>query len=102
MPAVVAKQIVPNINEAVRQYARLKDQAAEIEAALKELRPVIETELALTPEHKAEFDGIQVALTVQSRENFNLKAAVEAFGKQALNPFISTSEFTVLRLKVKA
>jgi hypothetical protein len=90
--------LVPNIEETVREYARLKNEAAELETHLKRLRNVIEVALSGEPEHKATIAGIHLSLVEVERDNFNLKKAMEKLDGRVLRPYITTSRYTMLKL----
>lgn len=90
--------VVPNLDETVLEYARLKEEHAALEKTMKRLRNVIEVALAEQPEHRATIAGFRLALVPVERRSFDLKAALEKLDKRKLRPFISTSEYTQLRL----
>jgi len=93
-----ALSLVPNVEEAAQEYLRLKAQAAELEAAMKRLRNVLEVAVGESPDRRAEIAGVTFALVDVERENFNLKKALEKLDRRALRPFITTSRYTQLRV----
>jgi hypothetical protein len=91
-------ELVPNIEEAALEYMRLKAQAAELDAAMKRLRNVIEVAIAEEPEKRAVIAGFRFALVTVERDNFNLKKALEKLDGRVLRPYITTSRYTMLKV----
>lgn len=101
MPHALKKSpvaLIPNLDEAAAEYMRLKAQSAELEAALKRIRNVLEVAVGSAPEKRAEIAGFKFALVEVERDNFNLKKALEKLDKRTLRPFITTSRYTQLRV----
>jgi hypothetical protein len=100
MPQALKKSpvaLIPNLEEAAAEYMRLKAQSAELDAAMKRLRNVLEVAVGAAPEKKAVIAGFKFALVEVERDNFNLKKALEKLDGRVLRPFITTSRYTQLR-----
>jgi hypothetical protein len=93
-----AVEVVPNIEETVRELARLKEESAKLEALMKRLRNVVEVALAGEPDRRAEIAGFVCSVSDVERDNFNLKKALEKLDGRVLRPFITTSKYTQLRI----
>jgi hypothetical protein len=86
-----------SLDNAVREYLKLKAQLAEIEARMKEVRIPIEEALALRGE-PMEIAGFNCTLQPCERENFNLKEARKHIKESVLEPYLSTSRYNQLRI----
>jgi hypothetical protein len=91
--------------EQVEMYFSLNEQSKAIEKQLKELRPLIELHIATEANTPKLLEPVTIAigdyvaiLSPASRENFNLKEAKTALALDILDPFISTSTYTTLKI----
>lgn len=93
------------INEQVEMYYKLNEQSKAIEKQMKEIRPVIETYVAtkldnakLTGSITFMVDSYAITLSPAARENFNLKMAKLEMPSAIIDPYITRSEFTTLKI----
>ena len=82
--------------EQVRQYKLLQNQMERLEAQRNEIKAILELE-AIKHGGEVIIDVFKIKLIAAERENFSLKKAKEVFGDK-LNPFISLSSYTQLRI----
>lgn len=82
--------LVPNITEAVTEYARLRDEEKQIAAAKAKLANVIRVALSAEPGSRAVIAGWECKVTeTAGYEKFDLKSALEKLDRRTLRPFIS-------------
>lgn len=93
------------IEDSVKQYFELTEQAKLIEKALKELRPSIEAHIALESNTTKIVESTTVkigdyvaTITPANRENFDLKTAKTQLNQDLIKPFLKTTSYLTLKI----
>lgn len=87
-----------SIDEAVATYKTLKAQIAKLEAQLQPVKEALEHAASQTADGVILGETFKVTLVIAQRENFKLKDAKAILGAEILEPFISTSTYSQLRV----
>ena len=93
------------INEQITKYFELNEEIKRLEKQLKELRPEIELFVAKEAQITLLREAVTVTignfaatLTPVERENFKLKEAKEVLNAKLLEPFITTTQYSTLKV----
>lgn len=85
--------------EEAREYDRLGAQIKALEKRRSELQERFEPVLWAAG-GSLQIGQYQLSITEQERESFSIKNAAQALGRATIEPFISRSAYTTLRVKV--
>jgi hypothetical protein len=84
--------------DTAKSYAKLKQELKIIEDQLQKHKEFIESNMNLLGVSTLQLDEVSIDITNQGREVFNLKSAKNKL-EEILTPFISHSNYTVLKVK---
>lgn len=84
--------------DVAQEWLELREKKMLLEKRIDEIKPILETYLALDPSYEMEMCGHKFKLVNSEREFFKLAEAKKNMDGRILRPYITTTSFNQIRV----